>query len=1108
MPARLTILCGPARCGKTKQLLALYRDALRRRPPGAAIWLAPTGRAAAEVRDRLLDEDVGGCLSPGATTFDKFAVAVLRKAGKPIRLVAPPMKRELLRRIIDVQAARGRLNHFRPIVETAGMLDLVCEFIGELKRLEIWPETFLDACKKRGLTDKDREFHEIYDQYQQTLREHCEYELYDKEGRLWSARDELSKVATDQNPLPSLLSLLPSIVVADGFTDFTSTQYEILDSLAVQAEEMYVSLPLEAEPRRGDLFSKPLKTLAELRRRRPDAAVEQLGRPERPAWPAMAHLERTLFECPRSESRLAASGTEPPTEGVEILAAARQIGEIEAIAARIKRLIIERNVPPDDVAVVFRRAQEPADLIREVFGRLQIPFALETGRPLERQPALRALVKLLQLDLEDWPFDLLLSVVGSNYFRPDWPEWMHVGAAELERAVRALQIPRGRERLIEQAKSPVVDVFKRLARALDALPQRATLSEWGKAWERLAEETGLLGVINEERKEREEGSGADDSLSDQDAWRRFMAIIADGARLAGWLRRAQPELDRRAARETLIDILGGEPSERPHNASGRVRVLSAQNVRSLSVPHLFLAGLSEKVFPPPDREDRLYGEAEYVRLKESGLPLSARRERTRDEMLLFYEAVTRAAERLYLSYPALDEAAQPLLPSPFLDEVERAFSPAKVPRVEQTDLSPVPRGDEPLSAAEFRVKAVAAALEGNVALLAGWFSWDEGRGARGEGHALDVRSSPRASLASPLAAGLRLIYSRQDRERFGPAEGVLQGGAVRARLADEFSPQRTFAATELERYAYCPFQFFMERILKIEPVEDLTLEFDVLNRGRIAHEVLSRFHRAVNARLGRPGSPLELDGAEFDALMAEAIAESLPPEPGNPLRAAMREIDRRLVVEWMAQYRQQTKRYDDQWKGFDAPPAPELFEVSFGQHSDAVQPLEFHCGKETVRVAGRIDRLDVGAIAGRTVFNVLDYKTGGSIRFNPESIRSGTTLQLPLYALAAAELLLDDRGALPWRAGYWYVREAGYKPRQALRMYAVEDGRIELDPDWEQIRAGLGDTVAALVSAFRRGAFPVCCGDDRCTGRCPYHTVCRVNHVRALEKTCRPTAND
>ncbi len=227
------------------------------------------------------------------------------------------------------------------------------------------------------------------------------------------------------------------------------------------------------------------------------------------------------------------------------------------------------------------------------------------------------------------------------------------------------------------------------------------------------------------------------------------------------------------------------------------------------------------------------------------------------------------------------------MPSPFLSEVEQAFGPGQIPRIEQTDLSPIRRdvagtrrvpecphtacadykpdhNDEPLCPSEFRVQAVATALNGNVSLLAGLMQGERGEG-REERADNWIPLSPLVSpLSSSLAAGLETIDLRQDRDRFGPAEGVLLGAAARRSLAARFSPQYTFAATELERYASCPFRFFAERVLKIEPLEDLTLEFDVMERGRVVHDVLGKFHQRVNERLGGPASPLRLDAAEFE----------------------------------------------------------------------------------------------------------------------------------------------------------------------------------------------------------------------------------------------------
>ena len=130
-------------------------------PLGSALWLSPTWRAADEVRDRLLGDGLAACLGPAVMTFGRFAEAVLAGTGEDIRPLSPLMKRELLRQALAVLAAAGRLKHFAPIAHTSGQVDLVAEFITELKRLEIWPEQFLKACQARGLTLKDTELLEL-----------------------------------------------------------------------------------------------------------------------------------------------------------------------------------------------------------------------------------------------------------------------------------------------------------------------------------------------------------------------------------------------------------------------------------------------------------------------------------------------------------------------------------------------------------------------------------------------------------------------------------------------------------------------------------------------------------------------------------------------------------------------------------------------------------------------------------------------------------------------------------------------------------------------------------------------------------------------------------
>ena len=99
-----------------------------------------------------------------------------------------------------------------------------------------------------------------------------------------------------------------------------------------------------------------------------------------------------------------------------------------------------------------------------------------------------------------------------------------------------------------------------------------------------------------------------------------------------------------------------------------------------SLKHLFLAGLSDQAFPSPDSPGRLATDREYRQLtasaqqKKSAAKNFPAATRAQEEMLLFYEVLTRAEESLTISYPALDDKAQTLPPSPYVIELERLLA--------------------------------------------------------------------------------------------------------------------------------------------------------------------------------------------------------------------------------------------------------------------------------------------------------------------------------------------------------------------------------------------------------------------------------------------------
>ena len=111
----------------------------------------------------------------------------------------------------------------------------------------------------------------------------------------------------------------------------------------------------------------------------------------------------------------------------------------------------------------------------------------------------------------------------------------------------------------------------------------------------------------------------------------------------------------------------------------------------------------------------------------------------------------------------------------------------------------------------------------------------------------------------------------------------------------------------------------------------------------------------------------------------------------------------------------------------------------------------------SLELRGAIDRVDQDAERNLAV---IDYKTGSAKNYknlDQDPLRSGTSLQLLLYALAARQLL--DRANAPTFGSYWFVTRKGeFQPHG-----------YPITPELEV--KGLS-TVASIISGIESGLFP------------------------------------
>ena len=226
--APVTVLIGPARSGKTYRMVQEYREALRRAPVGQALWLSPTSRSAGTIREQILAANLSAVLDPGIVTFETLADRVLAALPDAPRRLSSVAERELLRQVVDRALTSKSLAVFADAARHASFIDLLKEHFGELKRHGIAPATFAKSSGLRGDRTQHEELSHLYTDYEHLLETH---QLTDAEGRHLAVRDALAAAAW-----PPAVNL--KLVVADGFTDFTHTQHEILEHLAATSERL------------------------------------------------------------------------------------------------------------------------------------------------------------------------------------------------------------------------------------------------------------------------------------------------------------------------------------------------------------------------------------------------------------------------------------------------------------------------------------------------------------------------------------------------------------------------------------------------------------------------------------------------------------------------------------------------------------------------------------------------------------------------------------------------------------------------------------------------------------------------------------------------------
>lgn len=1053
------LFIAPAASGKTKYVLNCAKEAARGLR-GNLYIIVPTHLQVRTLRRCLAEE--GGGIGIRIQTFDQLVTHCLNVAGETYTELSPPARYRLLRSVVDALASSdsSSLKHYSSLVARPGFIRALERIISELKAGMISPESFARAVREIGNEPRLRELADIYRAYQQRLRQN---NWADREGLTWLAAEALKRH-------PELGRDWPLLAV-DGFDDLTPAQVEVLALLAERVQEMIVTLTGNAGENERPLVHRRFQRT----RQRLEERLKVKGKP----LPDSVSISTPFSVIEASLFSAAGSPVADARDAIELIEAPNRTAEVRAALRWLKARIVQDGMRPDQVALLARNIQPYRSLILQTAAEFGLPIRLVDGFPLRDNPAVAAILDLLRLMLPltsensepALPPRLVVEAWRSPYF--DWSARPEEGASE----------PID----ITPWDADTLDLVARWGRVVGGLSQwEETLQKLQRLKEPSVEETGdeegaplPPGLPRGEQAERLRGRFARFILrltppEGHQSYRTFVGWLESligsdpvlhsrehplpkeptSLRIVKRARDAGGTIAERdvAALQAFKDVLRGlvwaeealstppvtfpeffkelsgvveaATYHLPPKNKEEILVADVVQARGLSFRAVAIIGLAEGEFPASLSGDPFLRDPDRQHLREYGIWLNPSTESAEAEF--FYEAVTRARERLLLTRPSMADTGAPWEPSPFWEEVQRLIPVA--PRKAQVG---------PDHAASWSELLEVLAGQEHTGTIWEWASRaDEEKRARAVEHA-------------------RLVLRQRRRGRqHRPYDGDLS--TLADQLAQEFGPDYLWSAGRLETYQSCPFQFFVTYVLGLAPRPAPVEGLDRRQLGSIYHRLLAKVYSAAEDPTSEESLLRALEQ------VGETVLDQAPEREGFRETAWWQET-RREILETI---RQNLKKLAQEGEGF----VPKHYEVPFGLKNE---PDLVICdeGGDSFRLRGIIDRVDARE---NGELRVIDYKTGGVSGYDKQALEKGKKLQIFLYAKAAQDAL---RLGTVVEGFYWHIRDS--KPSLQLsqcgRQEAIEKAVTHA---WRVVREA------------RAGRFSPIPPVDGCPDYCPAVSFC------------------
>jgi ATP-dependent helicase/nuclease subunit B len=854
-----------------------------------------------------------------------------------------------------------------------------------------------------------------------------------------------------------------NLIVVNGFDEFTSPEIEIINFLAcVKNSRLYVSF---------DYYSYNPLLFSHL-----DKCYKKLVKKGFKAIHDISPALKNKFQSEIREKLFTAKKKNKIStfqNSITKINAASREKEVEMVAKEVKELILEKNVEPQKICIVFNLIKKYSPFVRDIFNVYGIPFNLTDRIQLSSSSPVISIINFLEIIENDFYYKNIFRALSGGYLRiPEidisnllnvsvglkiisgYDNWIN----SIGDAINEIEYPEDDEdnyyKYNKYSLERASDDLKKLHKILLPFSKSLTLNEF------IANITGLIyslslpvGIINDESEMTEENVKAVTSFFEllDEIFELFELEFGRDKKfpLSFFLNNI-----RTAVASSRFNI-----KEKPGYG---VQVTTLNEIRGLKFDYLFIAGLCDGDMPTRFTPE-IFLSGSYARSEFN---------HHTEERYQFYQSLCSWEKHLYLTCPAQEDKKE-LAESNFLEEFSNMFS--VIIKSEKDYYSTVYSKEELLiELGKDKNNDIPEHLDLN-----------------------EYNINNEKLKKSISVSKLRL------NNPFGESEYT---GIIKENLSDSGKEElkdfekREFSISQLETYAKCPYKYFAERVLNLKPVKEPTEEIEALEMGSLIHKILYKFY----TRLQKEKiilNDIEEEKFNYAEDMLFNIAGEIIEEAhfNSPLTFFEKEKilginnnrKNSILYKFLINEKEKNGKF-----------VPSFFEAGFGnvgtksKEITAIQNIKV----SDINVRGKIDRIDINE--QDKYYKVVDYKLSGKKPSSSE-LNEGISLQLPLYMFAAKEMIkaqinkdLEPAGAEIYSLKF-DEKDFGRKLIGLFNSRSKLDDKQIVESSRELIDI-CKEMLRKYVNAIIEGKFNLSTLNDRENKVCRYcdfRSICRIQEI-------------